>query len=77
MAVKQSLRRVGDQSCLVLDEERLRSMGIEDDGEVDVNFYGRIMVMAPVGTTERELRLALEMAMIIDENDELLRRLSE
>jgi phenylalanyl-tRNA synthetase beta subunit len=77
--MKKSLSQTGTSKALIMSKDMLGLMGLADQDapQLEVHFYGRVMVVTPEGASERERRIALETARMFDEDREVLMRLAQ
>lgn len=73
--VKQ-LTKVGNSNALVFSKDMMGFMGVEEKGEVNVEMFGGVMMVAPTGFSKEEMRMALEFAASMKEDAALYRRLA-
>jgi antitoxin MazE len=76
--MRKKLVRHGNSRALVIDKTMLDVLGVGEDDEVSVTITDRHLLIAPAHEAEERQRRIVEIAdRIMDENDELFRRLAE
>jgi len=77
-AMRKRLVRHGNSRALVIDKAILELLKIDDDTEVEMSTDGETLRIVPVREIEaRRARLTEISDRIMDENDDLFRRLAE
>lgn len=67
----------GNSRAIVIDKAILELLKIDDDTDLDLSTDGRSLVITPVGESdERRARLQTLSEQLMNENDDLLRRLA-
>ncbi len=67
----------GNSRAIVIDKAILELLKIDDDTDLDLSTDGRSLVITPVGEPdERRARLQTLSEQLMNENDDLLRRLA-
>lgn len=67
----------GNSRAIVVDKAILELLKIDDDTDLDLSTDGRSLVITPVGEPdERRARLQTLSEQLMNENDDLLRRLA-
>lgn len=69
-----------DAKVLLLSAEELRLLGVgqdENEATVDVQIVGKMMLISPLDLSTRERWVALETALMLVEDEEVLGRLAE
>ena len=75
MTIKK-LTKLGNSQALVLDKSILAQMGLSEAGEVQITLYGQQLVVTPVHPTIPDEKLKESLDKVLDEYDELFRRLA-
>lgn len=75
--MRKTLTKVGTSRGLVMTKDMMGLMGIDENAQLDIQFYGKVMIVTPEGAGERERRMALAMSELFSEHDGLMRRLAE
>ena len=74
--MRKKLTRVGNSQALLLSKEVLGLLDIPEEGDVEVQILGNVMLVSPAGLDENELRAALAFASSLKEDAEVYRRLA-
>ena len=74
--MRKKLTRVGNSQALLLSKEVLGLLDIPEEGEVEVQVLGNVMLVSSVGLDEDELRAALAFTSSLKEDAEVHRRLA-
>ena len=74
--MRKKLTRVGNSQALLLSKEVLGLLDIPEEGEVEVQVLGNVMLVSSVGLDEDELRAALAFTSSLKEDAEVCRRLA-
>lgn len=73
----KKLVKHGNSRAIVIDKAILELLRIDDDTDLDLSTDGRSLVITPAGEPdERRARIRALSERLIDENDDLLRRLA-
>ncbi len=76
-AMRKRLVKHGNSRALVIDKAILELLNLGDDEEVIISTDGRSLTITPAAEVdERRARLQAISERIMDENDDLLRRLA-
>ncbi len=73
--MRKKLTRVGNSQALLLREEVLGLLDISEEGEVEVQVLGNVMLVSSTGLDDNELRAALAFALSLKEDAEVHHRL--
>ena len=77
-AMRKKLVKHGNSRALVIDKAILELLKIDEDTEVEVSTDGETLRIVPVREIEaRHARLTELSEQVMDENDDLFRRLAE
>ena len=75
MTIKK-LTKLGNSQALVLDRSILAQMGLSDADEVQMTLHGQQLVVTPVRPRIPDEALQESLDRVLDEYDELFRRLA-
>ena len=75
MAVKK-LTKLGNSQALIIDKQTLAQMGISEGAEVSMTLHGRQLVVTPVNPRISNEELEESVDRMLDEYDDLFRRLA-
>jgi len=75
MTIKK-LTKVGNSQAIVLDKTILAQMGLSEADEVQITLHGQQLVVTPVRPRIPDERLRESLDRVLDEYDELFRRLA-
>ena len=75
MTIKK-LTKLGNSQALVLDKSILAQMGLSEAGEVQITLHGQQLVVTPVHPRIPDEKLQESLDRVLDEYDELFRRLA-
>ncbi|MDF1543164.1 MAG: AbrB/MazE/SpoVT family DNA-binding domain-containing protein [Anaerosomatales bacterium] len=76
--MKKRLVKHGNSRALVIDKAILDLLKIDDDTELEVSTDGRSLTIRPSRDAEQRVEHLAELSeRIMDENDDLFRRLAE
>ena len=73
--MRKKLTRVGNSQALLLSEEVLELLGVPEEGEVEVQILGGVMLVNSAELSKNELRASLASASSLEEDAEVYRRL--
>jgi len=74
--MRKKLSRVGNSQALLLSKEMLGLLDIPEEGDVEVQVLGNVMLVGSADLSEEELRVALAFAASLKEDAEVYRRLA-
>ncbi len=74
--MRKKLTRVGNSQALLLSKEVLGLLNIPEEGEVEVQVLGNVMLVSPTGLDENELRAALAFAASLKGDAKVYERLA-
>ncbi|MBN2247275.1 MAG: AbrB/MazE/SpoVT family DNA-binding domain-containing protein [Coriobacteriia bacterium] len=76
-AMRKKLVKHGNSRALVIDKAILELLNLGDDEEVIVSTDGHSLTVTPADAGARRERLLAISERLMDENDDLLRRLAQ
>jgi hypothetical protein len=75
--VRKKLQDSGLTKALPIDEEMLARLGAIGESELEVEILGKVMIVSRPDLEPRDLKFALALMELVQEEDGLLRRLAE
>lgn len=77
MGMRAKIKRVDEETVLVLDQPLLDRLGLDVDGEVELSTNGDVLTVTPIRDADRDRLFEESAAKVLEKHAGLFQRLSK